>query len=797
MKPIRLTMVQTHPVQYEAPWFRYIAANCPEIDLTVVYAARPTAAQQGVGFARPLEWDTNLLDGYSSRLVREGRPGEVFATGRFRGLDVKEIGEVIVASQPDVVLVPGWHSITLVRALLAARSAGIPVLYRGDTDNLAAPAGWRRLAWNMKTRALLAVYSRYLSVGTRSRQYLLDHGVSPTRVFASGHAVDNECFAANAAPHLTPSGRAAARAACGARPGDFLVLFAGKLEHQKRPLDAVRAVASMGPNAVLAIAGSGHLDGEICAEATRLGTRIASLGFVNQSRLGAVYAAADCLVLPSAHETWGLVVNEAMATGLPAVVTDQVGCAPDLVVPEETGEICRPDDSADLARALKRVRARGARETMAPACRVRVARHGFEAATTGLVAACQSLPRPGLPPAHVIACCGGMVMVSGLERMTFEVLGVVRQRGGRVHCIVNTWENHRIVELAERIGASWSTGFYWYSYSSRPRTLLRIMQLLWDSIRTSAGLARVAIRFWPTHVLTPDYAAVLRNAPALAILKLLGVDVLFRTANAPERGRIRDVLWRHVLPPFVTRFVAISRFCYGRLQETGVPETKITLIRNALIHRPVGMNTDPEVVRLAASRPTILAVGQIAPFKGTHLVVEATLQLLADGLDVQAIVLGALPQWPPELVEYTTRLQEQVAAAGASDRVHFVGNRENVLEIMRSSYVFAAPILQEETFGNVLLEARSSGLPIVTFAHGGITELVAHRRTGYVCESADLPGLLTGLRYFLSRPDERAAASANSLNVWSEPDNDCTRGEFERRWWAMFAPGGLAEQVMK
>jgi glycosyltransferase involved in cell wall biosynthesis len=790
MTPIRLTIVQTHPVQYEAPWFRRIAADCPEIDLTVLYAARPTPVQQGTGFGHAFEWDANLLDGYRNRVVRESHPDDEFSTGRFRGLDVEEIGEAVRASEPDVVLVPGWHSITMARAIFAARRAGIPVLYRGDSNNLAAPAGWRRLAWHAKTRALLAQYSGYLSVGSLSREYLLAHGVSPMRVFASGHAVDNECFAAGAAPHLTEAGRIAARADCAARPGEFLVLFAGKVEAQKRPMDAVRAVASMGPNVVLAIAGSGPLDRDICTEASGLGVRIARLGFVNQSRLAAVYAAADCLVLPSAHESWGLVVNEAMATGLPAVVTDRVGCAPDLVIPGETGEVYRAGEPADLAQALERVRSRGGRETMGPACRARVARHSFAAATTGLMAACQSVVVRETPATRIVACCGGMVMVSGLERMTFEVMGVARRRGAAVHCILNSWENHRIVELAERIGASWSTGFYWYPFSSRPRTLLQVLQLLWDTVRTSAGLARVAIAFRPTHVLTPDYAAVLRNAPVLAVLKLLGVRVVFRIANAPERGRIHEVLWRHVLPPFVTKFVPNSRFSYGRLQETGVPEKKLTLIRNALSRRHLTTNADEDVVCLARSRPTILAVGQIAPFKGTHLLVEAMLELLAEGFDTQAIVVGALPQWPPELVEYTASLREQVAAAGASDRVQFVGNRENVLEIMKASYVLAAPITQEETFGNVALEARSVGLPVVTFARGGLTELVVHRRTGYLCETADLPGLLAGLRYFLEQPERRTVASAGSIDVSSEPDNDCTTPEFERRWWAMFAPRG-------
>ncbi len=70
------------------PWFRHITANCPEIDLTVIYAARPTPTQQGTGFGRAFEWDTNLIDGYRWRVVRESRAGDEFAAGRFRGLDV-------------------------------------------------------------------------------------------------------------------------------------------------------------------------------------------------------------------------------------------------------------------------------------------------------------------------------------------------------------------------------------------------------------------------------------------------------------------------------------------------------------------------------------------------------------------------------------------------------------------------------------------------------------------------------------------------------------------------------------
>ena len=133
MTPIRLTVVNTHPIQYNAPWFRYLAANCPELDVTVLYAARPSAAQQGVGFGRAFEWDQPLEEGYRCRVLCDSVPDADFGAGAFRGLDVPEIESAVLDTKPDVVMVPGWNSVTLVRAVRASRQRVIPVLYRGDT----------------------------------------------------------------------------------------------------------------------------------------------------------------------------------------------------------------------------------------------------------------------------------------------------------------------------------------------------------------------------------------------------------------------------------------------------------------------------------------------------------------------------------------------------------------------------------------------------------------------------------------------------------------------------------------
>src|SRR6185503_9315286 len=125
------------------------------------------------------------------------------------------------------------------------------------------------------------------------------------------------------------------------------------------------------------------------------------MGFVNQQALGEAYAVADCLVLPSdVSETWGLVVNEALAAGLPAVVSDEVGCAPDLVK-SDTGAVFARGNIEELGSALDGIRRRtAAGHDWSPASRALAAQHDFSAMTAALVRACRSVVEhsPGPEP---------------------------------------------------------------------------------------------------------------------------------------------------------------------------------------------------------------------------------------------------------------------------------------------------------------------------------------------------------------------------------------------------------------
>jgi glycosyltransferase involved in cell wall biosynthesis len=342
---MRIGYLVSHPIQYYAPIFRELAKRC---DLTVFFAHRQTAEQQSrAGFDVAFDWDVDLLSGYESRfLVNVARRP---STDRFAGCDTPGIAEELARGKFDGFVVPGWALRSYWQAAQACRRLRIPVLVRGDSQLVTSRSQVVRLLKAVAFPHLLRRFDGFLYVGQRNRQYLERYGVPVDRMFFSPHCVDNEAFSAASADarrkmpvRLEP--RRVRR-----------VLFAGKLISRKHPADLLRAIARLpGRSVEVAFAGSGELEAELRDIAAETGVRAEFLGFVNQSRLPAVYASADLLVLPSdGQETWGLVVNEAMACGVPAVVSDAVGCGPDLVDAGKTGATFRLGDVAGLASAIQ------------------------------------------------------------------------------------------------------------------------------------------------------------------------------------------------------------------------------------------------------------------------------------------------------------------------------------------------------------------------------------------------------------------------------------------------------------
>lgn len=337
----RIGFLISHPIQYYTPIFRELAKHC---DLTVFFAHRQTAAQQAEGgYGVAFDWDVDLLSGYESRFLTNvaARP----STSHFAGCNTPEIAARIAEGRFDAFVVPGWSLRSYWQAVRACRRLGVPVMVRGDSQLASPRRAMLHLAKELIFPRVMKLFDGYLYVGERNRRYLEHYGAPADRLFFSPHCVDNNAFRSASENATKATGRR--------------VLFAGRLVPYKRPLDVVNALARLatdGRSVGLVVAGAGELEGDLRAAALANGVEATFLGFVNQSRLPEVYAAADALVLPSgAEETWGLVVNEAMACGIPAVVSDAVGCGPDLVRPGATGEVAPWGDVTGLAAAIDRV----------------------------------------------------------------------------------------------------------------------------------------------------------------------------------------------------------------------------------------------------------------------------------------------------------------------------------------------------------------------------------------------------------------------------------------------------------
>jgi glycosyltransferase involved in cell wall biosynthesis len=196
----------------------------------------------------------------------------------------------------------------------------------------------------------------FLVVGKANRAYYEAFGVEPNRLYVCPHSIDVTRFAEPAA--VLEQEAARLRLELGIAPDRCVLLFAGKFEPKKRPIELMRALqSSSNRRLMLIMVGSGELNEEVKSIANSSPDCFRLLPFQNQSRMPAVYRLGDLFVLPSAFdESWGIAVNEALACGRPVLVSDVVGCAAD-VVDETCGEVFSWTDAHSLQRVLSELTA--------------------------------------------------------------------------------------------------------------------------------------------------------------------------------------------------------------------------------------------------------------------------------------------------------------------------------------------------------------------------------------------------------------------------------------------------------
>ncbi len=257
-------------------------------------------------------------------------------------LECEGYGELVLST-------PGPLGLT---GLAAARVLGLtktgiyhtdfPLLVRHLTlDHAMEQATWRYLIWFYSQMDVVFVPSDFY------RRLLIRNGLDGSRVVVMGHGVDRERF--NERKRDADFWRH-----YGLPPG-FTFLYAGRISQEKNvetALEAFRSLKLRLPGANLAVVGDGPLRRQL--EIRYRDPRIVFTGFLEGEELARAYASSDAFVFPSVTDTFGLVVLEALASGLPAIVSD-FGGPPEIIRDQQAGIVVEPCNAATMADAMERL----------------------------------------------------------------------------------------------------------------------------------------------------------------------------------------------------------------------------------------------------------------------------------------------------------------------------------------------------------------------------------------------------------------------------------------------------------
>lgn len=299
---IRVTVVSPEPTPYRAPLFDRIASR-KEIDLSVIYAASTVVARDwSVELDHPAVFLRGVNLPGARQLLRHDYPLS------------REIGRALRANAPDVVVVSGWSTFASQFAIAWCRLHRTPYVLHVESHDLGPRPAWRRAVKSAVATPVIRGAASVLVVGSAARASVLARGAKSVRVFANTIDVDRWIARAQSLERTPHEG--------------VRVLSVGR-DVPEKAFDVLRGA---------------------CA-AAGVGLDMVTHG-LGEDELARRYVDADVFALLSRHETWGVVVNEAAASGLPLVLSDRVGAAHDLLRDGENGYLVPADDIRAATDAL-------------------------------------------------------------------------------------------------------------------------------------------------------------------------------------------------------------------------------------------------------------------------------------------------------------------------------------------------------------------------------------------------------------------------------------------------------------
>ena len=369
----RLVVITELIAPYRIPVFNELAKH-ESIDVKVIFlAATDPSMRQWRIYSEEIRFWHHILPSWRNRI------------GKYNLLLNQNPGEILNRLRPDVILCGGYNYFASWQALRWSRRNNVPFLLWCESTANDDRSG--NIVLESLKRSFFSRCDGFVVPGISAREYAQTKGALPGNTFIAPNAVDNALFAAGAESARMDAPRTLGRLGLPAR----FFLFVGRLVKEKGVNELIEAYAAL-PEGVrskigLVLAGEGALRAELESRARAIFPGCVHFaGFVHREELANYYGLAECLVFPTHSDTWGMVVNEAMACGLPIICSEVAGCAADLL--RANGIVVSPQDSSQLSDAMKRLAGDSAlREQMSSCSREIIRRYSPESCAGGIAEA--------------------------------------------------------------------------------------------------------------------------------------------------------------------------------------------------------------------------------------------------------------------------------------------------------------------------------------------------------------------------------------------------------------------------
>jgi 1,2-diacylglycerol 3-alpha-glucosyltransferase len=371
---LRLVLITEIIAPYRVPVLNTLSTH-GDIDLHVVFLSETDASLR--------QWNVPKED---IRFSYEVLPSFRLRVGEYNLLLNRRVCTALELAHPDAIVCGGYSYAASWQAAYWARTRRIPLLLW--IESTAADQRRNRPLVEKLKRQFIEMCRGFVVPGTASTVYLRQFGIEEERIFRAPNAVDNGLFAAGATRARQDANAVRRRLGL---PGRYF-LNVGRMVRAKGVFELLSAYAKLNPglraSVGLVFVGDGAAKSELVERAAQIDPgNIRFAGFVQKEQLADYYALADSLVFPTHSDTWGLVVNEAMASGLPIIATEVAGCVADLVQHEWNGMVIPPFNVAELRAAMAQIASSDCRSQMAERSGQRIQAYSPAAWSAGMAKA--------------------------------------------------------------------------------------------------------------------------------------------------------------------------------------------------------------------------------------------------------------------------------------------------------------------------------------------------------------------------------------------------------------------------